>query len=109
MSILPYCDIFITHGGTNSFHEAVYFGIPMIVIPQKGDQYINAKVISQLGIGLCIEKKSWSYFTLRNSIQRIPEDSTYKNRCRELSEKYQKYADSDYVIRKITELIEINR
>ncbi|MBS5843461.1 MAG: glycosyltransferase family 1 protein [Clostridiales bacterium] len=109
MSILPYCDIFITHGGTNSFHEAVYFGIPMIVIPQKGDQYINAKVISQLGIGLCIEKKSWSYFALRNSIQRILEDSTYKNRCRELSEKYQKYADTDHVIRKITELIETNR
>lgn len=105
MSILPYCDVFITHGGTNSFHEAVYFGIPMIVIPQKGDQYINANVISQLEIGLCIEKKNWSYCRLQNSIQQIVEDSTYKKRCRELSKKYQKYADTDLVIQQITKLI----
>lgn len=45
-------DIFITHGGSNSFHEAVMQKVPMIVLPFFGDQPLIANQIKKLGIGI---------------------------------------------------------
>lgn len=44
-------DIFITHGGNNSFHESLIQQTPMIVIPFFGDQLLVGQTIEKLGIG----------------------------------------------------------
>ena len=44
--------VFVTHGGANSFHEAVLARIPMVAIPFFGDQPLVAQQIERLGIGL---------------------------------------------------------
>ena len=33
--VLKYTKLFITHGGMNSTHEGLYYGIPLIVTPTK--------------------------------------------------------------------------
>ena len=35
-AVLPHVDVFIQHGGNNSFNESLYFGIPPIVMPSSG-------------------------------------------------------------------------
>lgn len=43
---------FITHGGISSTQEAVNCGIPLIIIPQFGDQFFNAELIKKKGFGV---------------------------------------------------------
>jgi len=44
-------DLFITHGGQNSFVESITLQTPMLVVPTVGDQISNAEQAVQMGIG----------------------------------------------------------
>eukprot|EP00913_Durusdinium_trenchii_P010204 g9565.t1 len=49
-------DVFVTHGGQNSFMEAISFAIPMVVCPGFGDQVVNAAKAMALGVGLKVDR-----------------------------------------------------
>ena len=49
--ILRRADLFITAGGVNSIHEALYFGVPCLLCPQQGEQLLNARQFQRLGLG----------------------------------------------------------
>lgn len=51
IEILSKSKLFITHGGMNSTIEAITLGVPIIVFPQEGDQFIVAQEVNELGIG----------------------------------------------------------
>jgi MGT family glycosyltransferase len=57
LDILQRASLFITHGGMNSTSEALYYGVPLLVIPQATDQHYVAKRVAQLGAGLQLERK----------------------------------------------------
>jgi len=45
-------DLFVTHGGQNSFMESMSNGTPVVVCPGFGDQIVNATKAKTLGVGL---------------------------------------------------------
>lgn len=49
---LAEADIFITHAGSNGFHEAIVQKTPMIAIPFFGDQPLVAQTIERLELGI---------------------------------------------------------
>mmetsp|Transcript_17794 Transcript_17794/g.31142 ORF Transcript_17794/g.31142 Transcript_17794/m.31142 type:complete len:546 (-) Transcript_17794:58-1695(-) len=49
-------DVFLTHGGQNSFTEALHTGVPMVVCPGFADQPVNARKAVDLGVGLQVER-----------------------------------------------------
>jgi len=55
---LSKADVFVTHAGNNSFHEAALQKVPMVAIPFFGDQILVAKQIENLGIGINLGKNT---------------------------------------------------
>eukprot|EP00931_Biecheleriopsis_adriatica_P085579 TRINITY_DN601_c0_g1_i6.p1 TRINITY_DN601_c0_g1~~TRINITY_DN601_c0_g1_i6.p1 ORF type:complete len:341 (-),score=76.52 TRINITY_DN601_c0_g1_i6:50-937(-) len=49
-------DIFLTHGGQNSFTEALANNTPLVVCPGFGDQPINARKAVDMGVGLKVDR-----------------------------------------------------
>jgi MGT family glycosyltransferase len=71
LQILKLTDLFITHGGMNSVNEALYYDVPLIVIPMAADQPIVGDQVVALGAGI---KLIWSEMTstiLRESVDEI--------------------------------------
>ncbi|SNY42276.1 macrolide family glycosyltransferase [Paractinoplanes atraurantiacus] len=52
--ILDRAALFVTHGGMNSVNEALYAGVPMLVVPQGADQPLVASRVESLGAGLTL-------------------------------------------------------
>lgn len=51
LTILRNCSVLLSHGGLGSLKEAVYMGVPSLVIPLGFDQPYNAIRVERLGIG----------------------------------------------------------
>ncbi len=56
LDVLQHASLFITHGGMNSVSEALYYGVPLLVIPHATDQHYVAKRVVQLGAGLQLKR-----------------------------------------------------
>src|ERR1039458_5062831 len=54
LALLNRAAAFVTHGGMNSANEALYFGVPLVVVPQRGDQHMVGARVAELGAGLAI-------------------------------------------------------
>lgn len=77
LDILSRAHVFITHAGTNSIMESLYYGVPMVLIPQQPEQHAHAARVSELGSGVVLNKKTLTARTLREAVERIASRSEY--------------------------------
>ncbi len=54
LKVLQRVDAFITHGGMNSVHEGLYYGVPEIVVPTHFEQLLNGKRVAQTETGILL-------------------------------------------------------
>jgi len=74
IAALQSCTVFISHGGFNSVNEALYYGVPLIVMPFATDAYFTAEEIQAIPLGICIEP-SVQASQLCFCIERVKRDS----------------------------------
>ncbi|MBU3114417.1 macrolide family glycosyltransferase [Clostridium lacusfryxellense] len=86
LEVLKRTNVFITHGGMNSVNEAIYYGVPVITIPQSADQPAVARRLEELGLGKIINKKNVSVETLKNSLNDVLYNGLYKENMKMMSE-----------------------
>lgn len=77
--VLRRADLFINHGGVNSAHQALYYGVPLLFFPQQVEHALAAARIAELGAGQLIPKPSVS--TLRASASRLLSDESYRRQA----------------------------
>ncbi|MBZ0284380.1 MAG: glycosyl transferase [Anaerolineae bacterium] len=57
MDVLQRSDVFVTHGGMNSVHEGLFYGLPLVVIPQQAEQAMVAGQVAKFGAGVALGTK----------------------------------------------------
>jgi MGT family glycosyltransferase len=57
LEVLQRVDLFITHGGMNSVQEGLWYGVPLIAIPQQVEQAVVARQVQKQGAGLALGVK----------------------------------------------------
>ena len=87
LDILSQASVFITHAGMGGTGEAIYYGVPMIAIPQMDEQAITARQIEKTGLGVAfLDKNSITGESLKAATVRLLEDESYRGTAREFSE-----------------------
>lgn len=104
LDILSQADVFITHAGMGGTGESIYYGVPMIAIPQMDEQAITARQIERKGLGIAfLDKSVISAESLRGAIRMLLEEPSYRETAKEFSDDMRSLggatASADAVIR----------
>lgn len=81
----PNVILFISHGGMFGTMEALYHGVPLLLIPFFGDQFRNAHRIEASGYGKTMHHQTITERSFTRAIDEIVSDPTFLKRARETS------------------------
>lgn len=76
IAVLEKADVFISHAGMNSVSESLYFGVPLVLLPQTAEQKGVAERVSELGAG--IKRDMADATSVLGAVNEIICNSTYK-------------------------------
>ncbi|HFJ9451251.1 TPA: macrolide family glycosyltransferase [Bacillus tropicus] len=103
--VLSEADIFITHGGMNSVHDAIHFNVPFVIIPHDKDQPMIAQRLTELEAANRLLKEDVNVQTLREAVTDVLSNEKYKHGIRKLKDSFLDCGGSNEAITMITSLL----
>jgi MGT family glycosyltransferase len=88
LEVLKHTDVFITHGGMNSTSEALYYEVPLVVIPQTSDQPMIANRLEELQAGFRIDPHEVNIEKLQEAVQQVLSNPAYRENAKKLSKSF---------------------
>lgn len=76
IAVLERADVFVSHCGMNSASESLYFGVPLVLLPQTAEQGGVAERVFQLGAG--IRPAAQDASGIRAAVERVLMDRNYR-------------------------------
>ena len=87
LEVLEHTNYFLTHAGVGSVMEALYFGVPMMSIPQMDEQIFTAKLMLDLEVSSAtLLKPEVTEDSLRKALLELIENPKYTQKARAISE-----------------------
>ncbi|MGW0672205.1 macrolide family glycosyltransferase [Streptomyces sp. NPDC002746] len=80
LSVLGQADAFVTHAGTGGCAEALFHGVPMVVVPQGADHFSNADLLVERGVARRIDTADATAQTLRDAVTELVADPSVRDR-----------------------------
>ncbi|MHA6796400.1 macrolide family glycosyltransferase [Pseudonocardia bannensis] len=68
LAVLGRASAFITHAGMGGCSEGLYQGVPMVAVPQAVDQFTNAAMLEELGVGVHVPMDQATPQALRTAV-----------------------------------------
>ncbi|MBD9375266.1 glycosyltransferase [Rhizobium sp. ARZ01] len=81
-SVVEQASLFIHHGGNNSFCEALFYGVPSLVMPYCWDGHDNATRAAEAGVGRKLDRYGWTDAELADAIRNLVCDEAMKARLK---------------------------
>src|SRR6185312_668222 len=78
LQVLDRAALFVTHGGVNSVNEALYAGVPLLVVPQGADQTLVARRVAELGAGLSLSTGDVDVHAVRALGRRLLDEPRFR-------------------------------
>jgi len=104
IAVLQQADVFVSHCGMNSVSESLFFGVPLVMLPQTSEQKGVAERVYQLGAGIKLNKTDPS--SIVNAIEKIFTDSAYKQNAAEIATGFQRCSGAKGAAEKIMQVCE---
>lgn len=73
-AVLRHAEAFVSHAGMNSTMEALYYGVPLITVPQMPEQVANADRVAELGLGERLNTDTLTPEVLNQIVSRVATD-----------------------------------
>jgi MGT family glycosyltransferase len=88
LEVLGRASAFVTHGGMNSVSESLFQGVPVVVIPQMGEQEVVGRRVEEIGAGIYLAKHDVSAEKLRESVARLLTDARFREQAAVVRESF---------------------
>ena len=88
MAVLSIADVFLTHCGMNSVSEALYYEVPLVMLPQTPEQGAVAKRAEELNAGVFLKNTGES--AIISAIETILSNAEYKSAAKKISESFKR-------------------
>lgn len=84
IAVLQNADVFLSHCGMNSVSESLYFGVPLVMLPQTAEQKGVAARVRELGAGVMLDQTDAA--SIRHAIDILLSDETYRKNAIQISQ-----------------------
>jgi MGT family glycosyltransferase len=101
LEILAHADSFITHGGTTSISESIWFGVPMVVYSTKlkrSDHDGNSIRVKYHGLGIVADKDTDGQEQIERNIERTLSDPDIRRNVAAMRDRFHQYAQPDRAV-----------
>lgn len=88
IAVLQKADVFLSHGGMNSVSESLYYGVPLVLLPQTKEQQGVTEQVCRLGAGL--RPRDAKGPALLSAIRTVLTDPLYREAAGRLSESFRR-------------------
>lgn len=106
LQILRRSRLMITHGGTGTIKECIYYGVPMVVYPLGWDQHGNAARIVFHGMGARGDFLNVTAEKMKALVEKIDGDCHYREQVRSMQEKFHRAEEAQLGMKMINELLQ---
>lgn len=105
IAVLEKADVFFSHCGMNSVNESLYFGVPLIMLPQTSEQSGVAERVHQLGAGIRLEEVN--VVSILDAVNSVLNDDTYRKNAIAISDTFKRCSGAKGAADKIMSVCEI--
>jgi MGT family glycosyltransferase len=74
-AVLRHARAFVSHAGMGSTTEALYYGVPLVCVPQMLEQELNAGRVVELGLGVRLDPRRLTATDLRTAVDAVTGDA----------------------------------
>ncbi len=96
--LLPHCDLMVMHGGSNSLLAALDIGLPTVVVPLIADQFFNAHVMQNLGVGQVVPREQLTPESIRAAMEEVLANPLYRQNTEWLQAEMHALPDQEYAV-----------
>ncbi|MGQ0592976.1 MAG: nucleotide disphospho-sugar-binding domain-containing protein [Gammaproteobacteria bacterium] len=106
LQLLKRASMMITHGGTNTIKECIYYGVPMVVYPLGYDHPGNAARVVYHGLGVKGTFLKVTAEQVRDLVNSVNSDPYYRMQVRLMQAKFREVEDAQLGVRLINAIVQ---